>query len=208
MRSPHETYPPDEFDAVAPAGPRGAHRAPRTALSRWWPFIAVLVVVPVVAFGLVTWLSDWDGLPSSLVPGASEEEPAGEDEPPADDGASEGTEGEGTEGEAEQPAPEATEEPPPPPPAPDLAFPVEVFNATNRSGLAGRAGDTLEGAGFTSITTGNWDQADPPASVVRHPSPETAATAQAVADALGIATVEQSADVSSVVVVLMDDFAG
>nr|WP_237728356.1 LytR C-terminal domain-containing protein [Cellulomonas sp. APG4] len=153
----------------------------------------------------MTWLSDWDGLPGALDPGASQDEdPATEEDPAAEEPTAEGTEG-----ATEEPEPEVTEEAPPP--EPDLALPVEVFNATNRSGLAGRAGDTLEGAGFTSVTTGNWDQADPAASVVRYPPDETgvtAATAQAVADALGIAAVEESAEATGIVVVLMDDFAG
>src|SRR5690606_34220834 len=134
-------YPADEFDAAdARGGPRGVHRAPRSRRSRWLPFAVVLVLFPLLAYGAVTWLSDWQGLGGGN--GTQSEAPAG------DDGA---TEEEATpEGEAPpDPTTETPVEPEAPPPPPvDLATPVEVFNATSRAGLAGGAADRIEEAGF------------------------------------------------------------
>ena len=196
-------YPPDEFDVdVVPDGPRGVHRAPRSAWSRWAPFLAVLVVAPVLAFVLVTWLSSWEGAPDVDLPvfgdAPSSSEPA---TPPSSGAATE--EPTGTAEPEQTPTPE-------PPPEPDLDRDVEVYNATSIAGLAGGAGGELEAAGFTAVTTGNWAGADPAASVVYYPSEEDEGTAQEVAGVLGIETVTLDADRSggAVAVVLLEDFAG
>ncbi|WP_448631283.1 hypothetical protein [Cellulomonas soli] len=57
-------YPPDEFDAPrSPDAPRDPYLAPRSWWSRWWPFVAVLVIVPVLAFVLVNLAARYDSLP-------------------------------------------------------------------------------------------------------------------------------------------------
>ena len=191
-------YPPDEFDgAAASAGPRGVHRTPRTWWSRWWPFVAALVLFPALAYAAVTVISDgvdlpWQGAQTAI------EEPAGT--------------GESTEAAAE-PTEEAIETPTPTPtPTPeavvDLTRAVEVFNATTTAGLASSAQDDVEAAGFTDVSSGNWDGDDQAATVVYYPTAADVATAQAVADALGIATVQESAALApeGIVVILADDF--
>ncbi|WP_250446558.1 LytR C-terminal domain-containing protein [Actinotalea sp. C106] len=202
MRSGDYPYPADDFDQVSTVGPRGAHRAPRSRWSRWWPFAVVLVVLPVLAFGLVTWLSDWRGLtgtddPVITAPVDPEEEAAEEPE-------------EGAPAETEEPAEpeEPAEEPEPEPePEPDLTRPVEVFNATSITGLAGGAAERLETAGFVDVAAGNWTGASPEASSVLYGSEEDLATAQAAADALGIGVVEISAEAADgIVVVLGGDY--
>lgn len=193
-------YPPDEFDAAARAGgPRGVHRAPRSRWSRWWPFVVVLVVFPALAWAGVTVLSDWDGL-SSLGgdDAAQEEEPV--DETPVDDT-------EATETPTETPT-ETEAPPPPPPPALNQARAVDVYNATNRSGLAGNASDRLEAAGFTDVSALNWDGDDPAASIVYYATADDITTAQLVAQTLGIAQVVESATEApeGIVVVLATDY--
>lgn len=197
----HQDYPPDEFDAAAQEErPRGVHRAPRSWMSRWGAVVAVLLVFPVLAFGLVTWLSDWEGLqrddavvqpelpqdPDPVDPTVPEE-PTEEPEEPVE--------------ETPEPTPE-----PPPLPEPDLDAPVVVLNATGTSGLAGGGAGRLGEAGFTSVTSGNWGQADPPSSVVLYADPADEGTANAVAEALGIGTVELSDDVDRVTAVLWTDY--
>lgn len=198
MKQGSYPYPPDEFDAAARSGgPRGVHRTPRSRWSRWWPFLVVLVVFPAIAYAAVTVLSDWDGLP-----GSNAEEPQTEpSDEPSDEASQEPTE------PVEEPTDEATEEPPPAPPA-DVTRAVDVYNATNRSGLAGNARDRLEAAGFTDVSALNWDGDDPAASVVYY-GPETdVTTAQLVGSTLGITQVVQSAAdaTDGVVVVLMGDY--
>lgn len=197
-------YPPDEFDgAAASAGPRGVHRTPRTWWSRWWPFVAAVVLFPVLAYAAVTVISDGVDLPWQGS-GTTTEETTGADGEAED--ATEPTE------EATEPAEDEATQTPTPEPTPeavvDLARSVEVFNATTTSGLASAAKDAVEAAGFTNVSSGNWDGDDQAATVVYYPAAADVATAQAVAAALGIASVAESAEVApeGIVVVLAGDF--
>jgi len=173
------------------------HRATRTRWSRWWPFLVVLLVFPALAYGGVTWLSDWPGL------GGNDQSDTGA--APSDQ-ATDAT-GNPTETAAPEATVEPTVEPPPAPPA-DVARTVVVSNATTTSGLAGNGRDRLETAGFTSVTTDNWDAPDPAASVVYYQLPADITTAQLVASTLGIATVQESAELApdGIVVVLAGDY--
>ncbi|MCU1432558.1 MAG: hypothetical protein JWP95_1663 [Actinotalea sp.] len=196
------SYPPDEFDsAAARVGPQGVHRAPRSRWSRWGPFVVVLVLFPVLAYGLVTWLASWDGLGGAL--------------PAALDDAPETRVSESPTAQETVPAETPVEEVPPPtettpPPVADLSRSVEVYNATNTSGLAGSAADRVEEAGFTTVSADDWEGEDTSGSVVYYPAAADVATAQAVADALGITVLTESADIAgdAVVVVLADDYEG
>ncbi|GEN79957.1 hypothetical protein AFE02nite_16910 [Actinotalea fermentans] len=158
----------------------------------------MLVVFPALAYAAVTVLSDWDGLSSS--DSGTEAQPPADDEPADDPTQAEET-------PAATPTETATPEPPPPPPL-DQARPVDVFNATNRSGLAGNASDRLEAAGFTDVSALNWDGDDPAASVVYYATANDITTAQLVAQTLGIAQVVESATDApeGIVVVLATDY--
>ena len=171
------------------------HRAQRSWWSRWWPFVVVLVVFPALAYGAITFLSDWDGLPGA--DNGAQEAPDDTAEP----------EDEVTESAEPEVTPEATPEPPPPPP-PALDRAVEVFNATTTSGLASNARGRLEGVGFTAVTTGNWSGTDPPISTVYYTTAADLGTAQLIASTLGITTILESAESApeAVVVVLVGDY--
>jgi len=190
------SYPEDEFDVPSnPDVPRGVHRAPRSAWSRWWKFLVVLALLPVLAFTLVNLAARDGNLPT--LPGTSNSPDA--QETPADTA----TEGEG-EGEAPtEPETPAVEEPPAP--APVMDTPIVVLNAASIGGLAGEQAEQLTAAGFTSVTTGNTE-ADGD-SVVYFPSEELRATADLVAQTLGLTTVtlQPADDVVGVSVVLTSD---
>lgn len=178
------------------------HRAPRSTRRRLLPFLAVLIIFPLLAFGLVTWLSGWEGLPGAGRTAATEG-PAETDEVVVEE----------PEATAEDPVVEETpvetpDAPEPPAAEPNLATPVEIFNSTSRSGLAGGAAERVQEAGFTEVTAGNWEGGDPGASVVYYATPQDIATAQLVAQTLGIATVQESAEEApaGVVVVLATDY--
>lgn len=205
MTKASDRFPEDEFDAEpVHDAPIGVHRAPRSWWSRWWPFVAVVVLVPLVTVGLVLWTSSWDGklpgfgddtapaaaatsAPATTAPGEdapAEEQPAEEEQPPA----------------TEEPAPTA-----------DLTTPVRVLNASGVSGLAAGAAEDLETAGFTSVSPGNGNAGGLAQTTVFYANADLAVTAQQVATTLGIANVVESADVASagdVVVLLVADFAG
>ncbi|MCC2313815.1 LytR C-terminal domain-containing protein [Cellulomonas xiejunii] len=176
-------YPEDEFDAISPDAPTGVHRAPRSAWSRWWPFVVVLVVVPVIAYGAVAYLSRTGDLP--LAGGSSQEQEAPA-VPPEDAAAGEGT-GEEPPADAEPEQP-ATEEPPAP--EPDLATPVSVLNGARVSGLAGRVAEELQGVGFTAVFPDNASGSLPSASTVFITSEDLRPTAELVASTVGIPAIE------------------
>ncbi|MGW6130052.1 LytR C-terminal domain-containing protein [Cellulomonas sp. NPDC055163] len=202
-------YPEDEFDAAEDLdGPRGVHRAPRSRWRALLPFAIVLVVFAGLGAGVLLYLANSDvTLPAGLGSGTT----AGDD---AGDGTSEGEGDPAAEegGEATDPAEgDAAEEPPatdPVAPAPDFAAPVTVFNAAKVAGLAGETAETLTSAGFTNVDTGNHTGAGVDGTTVFYANEAQRATADAVAQALGITKVLPSATeaAAGIAVVLEADF--
>lgn len=194
-------YPEDEFDALSPDAPTGVHRAPRSAWSRWWPFLVVLVVVPVLAYGAVTYLSgtrDLAGDGQSQGPATGDETPPAEGEgDPADPGTGEGE-------------PAAPDEPTVEAPPPVLTTPVAVLNGARIEGLAGRLAEQLTAAGFTSVTADNAGDELPAQSTVYVASEELRSTGELVATTVGVPTVEVAPDRAGagVAVVLVTDPTG
>lgn len=164
----------------------------------------VLIVFPALAYGVVTWLSDWDGL-SNLGGDSAAEQPTDGDQATDPEPSATGTATTPT----ETTAPAETPTPPPPPPA-DLSRPIEVFNSTNTSGLARNGADRLTAAGFTTIDVADWNGDDPAASVVYYGVATDITTAQQVATALGLpataATESAEQAPNGIVVVLAGDY--
>ncbi|KQT02215.1 LytR C-terminal domain-containing protein [Cellulomonas sp. Leaf395] len=193
MSKAEYSYPEDEFDVPSnPDVPRGVHRAPRSAWSRWWKFLVVLALLPVLAFALVNLAARDGNLPS--LPGTSTA-PEAQDDTPTDAA---------TEGEV----PTDTETAPvdePVAPAPVLSTPVEVLNAASIGGLAAEQAAELTAAGFTAVTTGN---AEPTvdASTVSYTSEDLRPTADLVAQTLGLTEVVlQAGDNAGISVLLVSD---
>ena len=123
------SYPPDEFDAPPdPDSPRGVHRAPRSAWSRWWPFVAVIVIVPLVAWAAVTYLAGKGQLPD--IPGVASTSTAQATTGPTDAAQPSGS------AQATAPAAPTTTAAP----SADLATPVSVLNGSGIAGLAKTVG--------------------------------------------------------------------
>lgn len=203
-------YPEDEFDVAGSAGgPEGVHRAERSTARKVAPWIVVLLVVPLIAFGIVFYLSQNDADMGGLF---NDDEPAPTQ--PTDDAdspepdAGEGTAGEG-EGEEEEPdADEAEEEPDAEPPAPvDREVRVQVLNATGISGLAGVSSETLQADGFSSVAPDNYRGGGTRAkSVVKYTHEELKPTAEQVAQVLGIDdVVEDPEPGDSIIVEIWED---
>lgn len=179
-------YPADEFDAAPDAAaPRGVHRAPRSAWSRWWPFLVVILVVPVLAWGAVTWMSSHGGLPNLAVPAASEA-PSGSASAAPSDGATPST-------AASTPAAStpAASTPATSGGTVDKSVAVKVMNASGVAGAAAKAATKLTNAGFTSVTTGNSTTSVKQSTVYYATAAQQPAAALA-ASTLGITTVAQS----------------
>ena len=201
MTKPNYPYPDDEFDQAAlHAGPRGVHRQPRAGLRRWWPFLAVLVLAPALAFAFVTFLSH-SGT-SSKIPGFSSL---------TEDSTSSGTPSETSSPTGTPTAPataSATPTPTPTAAGPALGTKIQVLNGAGVSGVAAKAAAKLTAAGFTSVTAANYGGAAVSASTIFYATPAEAITAKAVGTALGIAQVKESATQASgaIVVVLKSDY--
>ncbi len=172
-------YPDDEFDAPPdPSAPRSVHRAPRSAWSRWWPFLAVLVLAPLVAYGLVTFMARSGNSPvAGFTDGDDEPSITATTDAPTDEAS-----------EPQSPSADPTTEAPPAA-QPVLSTPVTVLNAAGVQGLAAKGAAKLTSAGFTSVKPDNFRGAKPAASVVYYASDALKPTADLVASTLGVATV-------------------
>ncbi|WP_051682024.1 LytR C-terminal domain-containing protein [Cellulomonas sp. HZM] len=196
-------YADDEFDAPrGPDVPRGVHRAPRSAWSRWWPFLVVLVVVPALAYALVTWASrdrstddssspEPDVTQTETTKATDDATPPATSEPP--ESPSQGPTSDESTGDA---TPEV-----------DFATPVVIQNAAGVKGLAARTAAEVTAAGFSKVVAENFSGAKPSESTVYYSSSDQQATAQAVADAIGVdaVTLSESDAGDGITVVLVTD---
>ena len=181
--TPYE-YPEDEFDSPADDGPDpiGVHREPVPAWRSWLPLLAVLIIVPLLAWGAVSLLGSRSASPTETTTTAA----AASATPTATASAT-------LAGDA------------------DMTTGVTVHNGTSTSGLGTRTGEKLTNAGFTAVTVsqGMYSLAEPTTTTVYYASPDDQSTAQAVAQALGVTEVVESATEAQsnpIVVVLRDDY--
>lgn len=196
-------YPEDEFDiAAAAGGPEGVHRAQRSTARKVAPWIVVLLIVPLISFGVVFWLSQndtdvsdalfGDDDPSPTAPADDESPDEGADEAGADedggeeDGATE--DGAAEDGGDANGADEEGEEEEALPVNREVA--VDVLNATQISGLAALASERLEADGFSAVTSGNFQGGGTRAnSAVKYTDPDLESTAEQIASVLGISDI-------------------
>lgn len=205
-------YPEDEFDLAAKnRGPKGVHRPAESRFRRILPFLIVIVAAPLVAWGVMTLITNND----DTAPTANEttqspqetEEPT--EDPTGDEGADpeeEPTEPPSDEDAVETDEPQEPEETEEPEAEVDFAAGVSVLNGSGITGLAGRAAEQL--TGFTDVFVGNYQSPQPTVSTVFYQTEELRATAEHIADILGIANVTDLASASNeIVVTLRSDFA-
>ncbi|BDZ42648.1 hypothetical protein GCM10025865_19470 [Paraoerskovia sediminicola] len=207
MDSSRYPYQPDEFDAPAAAGaPVGIHRAPRSAWSAVWPFLLVAVVCGALAVAAVAAVASWsDDGSDAAAPAATQAqspEPSGSAEEPTDEASQEPDE-ESTEDATDEPTEEPTEEPDA---DVDLSLEVRVLNDSGISGLAGKVTQVLLDDGFTDVTASNYEGSSLPESAVWYRDESDAATAQKIADDLGIGETRQISDLrANISVILLTD---
>ena len=207
----YQSYEKDAFDNP-PEGPVGVHRGNRPMLVRVTPFIIVLVAA--VAAGVLFW-SIFSGEAANMFNRRSEQTQTtaqtsqGSSSSSADESASgtasqssqsatagESTSAEGTpsqtpsESESAQSTPEESQQV-------NTNAQITVINGTGVSGDASEWAAALQGQGFTNVTPANPDATTvlPAQTVVYYQNEADLATAQQVANTLGIATVEQSATI-------------
>ncbi|NLW58364.1 MAG: LytR C-terminal domain-containing protein [Bifidobacterium pseudolongum subsp. globosum] len=207
----YQSYEKDAFDNP-PEGPVGVHRGNRPMIVRVTPFIIVLVAA--VAAGVLFW-SIFSGEAANMFNRRSEQTQTtaqtsqGSSSSSADESASgtasqssqsatagESTSAEGTpsqtpsESESAQSTPEESQQV-------NTNAQITVINGTGVSGDASEWAAALQGQGFTNVTPANPDATTvlPAQTVVYYQNEADLATAQQVANTLGIATVEQSATI-------------
>lgn len=178
-------YPEDEFENPPEGSPVGAHRKPP---SRWrpvLPFLLVLVIVPVLAWGFTALLQHRGstGLLETLqeknvVAEVEQSKEAPQSAPKAAP--------QSEEKPAAQPEPEPEE---PPAPEVDHATLVEVLNETAIDGYAGQVAAEVAAGGFGSVEATNTEGWLSEENTVFYAEESQIATAQEVARLAGISRV-------------------
>ncbi|MBI0047348.1 LytR C-terminal domain-containing protein [Bifidobacterium choladohabitans] len=190
----------DAFDNP-PKGPVGVHRGPRSLSVRVLPYL--LVVVLAVLCGLGVWAAVSGSLPwqqthteasrviSSHLPKRSASSSASSSATATDQASQEQT------SEPSTQSPSASASSSSPAPVVNRGTRVTVINGTRITGYAGKKRQVLVNAGYTAVTASNPQGALPGVSMVRYRDEADKATAQEVANVLGIAQVEQSSVAST-----------
>ena len=215
----YRSYEKDAFDNP-PEGPVGVHRGNRPMIVRLTPFVIVLVAA--VAAGVLFW-SIFSGEAANMFNRRSEQTQTTAQtsqvasSSSADEGASgtashssqsasasESTSAEDTpsqtpsESESAQSTPEESQQV-------NTNAQITVINGTGVSGLANDRAGVLQNRGFTNVSAANPDATTvlPAQTVVYYQNEADLATAQQVANALGITTVEQSASIGTPIQVVL-----
>lgn len=215
----YQSYEKDAFDNP-PEGPVGVHRGNRPMIVRVTPFIIVLVAA--VAAGVLFW-SIFSGEAANMFNRRSEQTQTtaqtsqGSSSSSADESASgtasqssqsatagESTSAEGTpsqtpsESESAQSTPEESQQV-------NTNAQITVINGTGVSGYANDRAGVLQNQGFTNVSAANPDATTvlPAQTVVYYQNEADLATAQQVANALGIAIVEQSTSIGTPIQVVL-----
>ena len=205
-------YPEDEFDVGEDDGPVpvGVHRAQVPRWRSWVPLLAIIIIVPALAWGAVTlFLNGSGGSSPSGAASSTQQAKSGQ--------ANKQASGDKT-AEASKPADNKSADASAKPSASasatgniDFNTGVTVSNGTETSGLAKGAGDKLTNGGFTAVnvTPGIYENAEPAKSTVYFGSPENRPAAEEVGKKLGITNVVESAENAQsnpIVVILRDDY--
>lgn len=226
----YDSYEKDVYDNP-PAGPMGVHRGARSAASRAMPYVIVIIVALLA--GLLFWGVYSGEINNLKMPWSSQESPttssaekskSGESksksQSDSDSASGNKTDAsnagsstdsqqndQNTDQNADQNAEQNAEQT-------DNATAqqvvntgteVRVVNATNITGYAQSKADVLVQAGYTSVSASNPTGNVPSQTVVWYQNETDKATAENVAQTLGISNVQQSDGlVTPIVVVLLD----
>lgn len=209
------TYPIDEFENPDIDSPVGAHRRPP---SRWrpvLPFLLILLLVPLLAWGFTVFLQRGgsglvEGLTGQSGLGAQSsqsgqsglgQELQSQDDPQSDPASTP----EETPSEQPEESPEPTETPTVDTIDYDIA--VEVLNETFIQGYAAEVAGYLTADGFTSVTAGNTSGWLATVNTVYYSEESEEAAARRIAELAGIDAVELNTNATEgvgIVVLLVD----
>ena len=215
----YDSYEKDVYDNP-PAGPMGVHRGARSAASRAMPYVIVIIVALLA--GLLFWGVYSGEINNLKMPWSSQESPttssaekskSGESKSKSQSDSASGnktdasnadssTDSQQNDQNADQNAEQADNATAQQ--VVNTGTEVRVVNATNITGYAQSKADVLVQAGYTSVSASNPTGNVPSQTVVWYQNETDRATAENVAQTLGISNVQQSDGlVTPIVVVLL-----
>ena len=199
-------YPEDEFDVGDDDGPVpvGVHRAQVPRWRSWVPLLAIIVIVPALAWGAVTlFLNGSGGSGSSDAVSSSQPAQGGQA------GGNKNADSKGDKGGAASAKPSASAS------ASgnvDFTTRVTVSNGTNTEGLAKGASEKLTNGGFTAVEVipGIYEGEEPAKSTIYFSTPEARSAAEEIGKRLGVSNVtegtEENTQGAPIAVILRDDY--
>lgn len=209
-----ESYAMDEFDNP-PKGPAGVHRGRRSAAARYTPFVVVVVVAALCGFLAWGMLSGefnkvhWSWSPASSQTSsktstttakkkAAEKKAA--EKKQQEEAAKKQQEEEAAKKQQEEEAAKQQQEQAA---QVDRSLSVRVINGTGISGYAATKQSVLNQAGYANVAAANPSGTLPDATVVWYQNDADKATAEDVANALGISNVQQTSGLGASIVVIL-----
>lgn len=213
-----ESYAMDEFDNP-PKGPAGVHRGRRSAAARYTPFVVVVVVAALCGFLAWGVLSGefnkvhWPWSPassqtSSKTSTTTAKKKAAEKKAAAKKAAEKKQQEEAAKKQQEEAAKkqqeeEAAKQQQEQAAQVDRSLSVRVINGTGISGYAATKQSVLNQAGYVNVAAANPSGTLPDATVVWYQNDADKATAEDVANALGISNVQQTSGLGASIVVIL-----
>lgn len=209
-----ESYAMDEFDNP-PKGPAGVHRGRRSAAARYTPFVVVVVVAALCGFLAWGVLSGefnkvhWPWSPASSQTSsktstttakkkAAEKKAA--EKKQQEEAAKKQQEEEAAKKQQEEEAAKQQQEQAA---QVDRSLSVRVINGTGISGYAATKQSVLNQAGYANVAAANPSGTLPDTTVVWYQNDADKATAEDVANALGISNVQQTSGLGASIVVIL-----
>lgn len=210
-----ESYAMDEFDNP-PKGPAGVHRGRRSAAARYTPFVVVVVVAALCGFLAWGVLSGefnkvhWPWSPaSSQTSTTTAKKKAAEKKAAAKKAAEKKQQEEAAKKQQEEEAAkkqqeeDAAKQQQEQAAQVDRSLSVRVINGTGISGYAATKQSVLNQAGYANVAAANPSGTLPDATVVWYQNDADKATAEDVANALGISNVQQTSGLGASIVVIL-----
>ena len=219
-----ESYAMDEFDNP-PKGPAGVHRGRRSAAARYTPFVVVVVVAALCGFLAWGVLSGefnkvhWPWSPASSQTSsktstttakkkAAEKKAAKKkaaekkaaEKKQQEEAAKKQQEEEAAKKQQEEETAKQQQEQAA---QVDRSLSVRVINGTGISGYAATKQSVLNQAGYANVAAANPSGTLPDATVVWYQNDADKATAEDVANALGISNVQQTSGLGASIVVIL-----
>ena len=203
-------YPEDEFDVGDDDGPVpvGVHRAQVPRWRSWVPLLAIIIIVPALAWGAVTLFLNGSG-GSGSSDAVSSSQPAQGGQAGGNKNADKNADSANNKAGAASAKPSASASPSG---NVDFTTRVTVANGTNTDGLAKGASEKLTNGGFTAVEVipGIYENAEPAQSTVYFSSPQARPAAEEVGKRLGISNVvegtAENTQGASIAVILRDDY--